>query len=132
MSTLYEPRSEKLIELQRLVARLLRAQWLHSSCNGVIMPLCLYYRSDNRPYLHVYLVSVSLYMEAVLLSHQVVRAGRTVRATISIQANIAICSAARADYRRSQHFRAVLNSVPATTDSTPIAGSRLLVTAIPK
>lgn len=59
--------------------------------------------------------------------------GRTVRATISIQANIAICSAARADYRRNTSaLHCIEFGTRTTTVSTPIASLRLLVTAIPK
>lgn len=87
-------------------------------------------RLDNRPYLHVYLLLVSLYMEGGEYYHiSVYGFGRTVRASISIQANIAICGRGTGRLP-SQCFRTVLNSVP--TVSTPFASSRLLVTVIPQ
>lgn len=57
------------------------------------------------------------------------RDGRTVRAGICIQVNIAICGRG-AGRLPSQRFRTVLNSVP--TVPAPIASSRLLVSVIPQ
>lgn len=122
--------SQVILKLLLQDNRMLRAP--SDSTSGPAMATCPFVsitaNLDNRPYLHVYLLLVSLYMEGGGYYHiSLYGFGRTVRASISIQANIAICGRGTGRLP-SQCFRTVLNSV--ATVPTPFASSRLLVTMI--